>query len=170
MRNTARAFGATAALLAALALAGCSDEGSVAEDPAETSSAPSEPTEVETTESSSAPAEPTSSAPSTPSADTLITLETPAEGATVSGSFEARGTANSPEANVPWQILAAGGAVALEGFFTAEGWMDALYPYAGTVDVSTLAPGEYVFRVSIDDPSGGEGNPPQSVERHITVQ
>jgi hypothetical protein len=163
--------------VASLALAGCADsDGSdLAEDPApETSSAaattsvPAEPAETPTdtpTETTSAPAETQS-----PDADTLITLETPADGTTVSGSFDVAGTANSPEANVPWRILDAPGAKVQRGHFTAEGWMDKLYPYAGTVDVSKLAAGSYTFEVSIDDPSGGEGKPPQKVTRVIVVQ
>ncbi|HEY0888562.1 MAG TPA: Gmad2 immunoglobulin-like domain-containing protein [Nocardioides sp.] len=167
MRNTARALGASAALIAALALAGCGDDSTVAEDPTAVSTTPT----PEPVPATSVPSEPLPDESDVPApGDTLITLDTPAENATVSGSFEASGTANSPEANVPWQVLAPGGDVVLEGFFTAEGWMDKLYPYAGSVDVSTLAPGPYVFRVSTDDPSGGEGNAPQSVERHITVQ
>lgn len=167
MRHTARALGASAALLAALALSGCGDDSTVAEDPTEVSGTPTPEPAAPTT----ATTEPMPEETEVPAAgDTLITLDAPAEDATVSGSFEASGTANSPEANVPWQVLAAGGEVVLEGFFTAEGWMDKLYPYSGSVDVSTLAAGPYVFRVSVDDPSGGEGAPPQSVERHITVQ
>ena len=157
------------AAVAALALGGCgSDEPSTAQDPAAettsaapTTSAPASPTESPT-------ATPTESAPA--AGDTLITLDAPAEGATVSGTFDAKGTANSPEANVPWRILDASGAKVLDGFFTAEGWMDKLYPYAGPVDVSSLAPGTYTFVVSIDDPSGGEGKPAQKVSRSITVQ
>lgn len=165
-----------AAALTTLALAGCassSGNDSVAQDPATetttstapTSSAPVEPTETPSTSSSA----PTQTA--TPvSADTLITLDTPTDGETVSGSFDVKGTANSPEANVPWRILDAGGHKVLHGYFTAEGWMDKLYPYAGTVDVSKLAPGSYTFEVSVDDPSGGEGKAPQKVDRSITVQ
>lgn len=164
-----------AAAVASLALAGCADsDGSpVAEEPAPetssaaaTSSAAVEPSETPTeTPSTSTPA-----ATEAPDADTLITLETPADGATVSGSFDVKGTANSPEANVPWRLLDASGAKVQKGHFTAEGWMDKLYPYAGTVDVSKLAPGAYTFEVSVDDPSGGEGKPAQKVARPITVQ
>jgi hypothetical protein len=157
-----------AAALATLALAGCGDDaGTVAEDPAvetttaaPTTSAPVEPTETAT---SSAPVE-------TADPNALITLDTPTEGATVSDSFDAAGTANSPEANVPWRILDGSGAKVLDGYFTAEGWMDKLYPYAGRVDVSKLAPGSYTFEVSVDDPSGGEGKKPEKVTRSISVQ
>jgi hypothetical protein len=166
-----------AAALTALTLAGCaSDEGSVAQDPVAettsatpTTSAPVEPSETPTetpTETTSAPAVETPS----PDADTLITLDTPVDGATVAGTFDVKGTANSPEANVPWHLLDAGGKKVQNGHFTAEGWMDKLYPYAGTVDVSKLPAGTYTFVVSIDDPSGGEGKAPQKVSRSITLQ
>jgi hypothetical protein len=162
-----------AAAVASLAIAGCadSDGNAVAEDPAPetssaaaTTSAPVEPSETPT-ETTSAPAE-----TETPDADTLITLEAPADGATVSGSFDVKGTANSPEANVPWRLLDGTGAKVQKGHFTAEGWMDKLYPYAGTVDVSKLPAGTYTFEVSIDDPSGGEGKPPQKVSATVVVQ
>ena len=162
-----------AAAVASLALAGCGDSGgdAVAEDPATeatsaapTTSAPVEPSETPTeTASSSDPTE-------SPAADTLITLETPADGTQVSGSFDVKGTANSPEANVPWRLLDASGAKVRKGHFTAEGWMDKLYPYAGTVDVSKLAAGTYSFEVSVDDPSGGEGKPPEKVTATVIVQ
>jgi hypothetical protein len=100
-----------------------------------------------------------------------ITLDSPAEGATVSGSFTASGKANSVEANVPWRITDASGAKVLDGYTTAEGWMDKLYPYSATVDVSSLDPGSYTFTVSTDDEADpGEGSGPESISRAITVQ
>jgi len=153
-----------AAAVATVALAACGDDTTtVADDPATettsavpTSSAPVEPSETPSTSmaSTSSAAVPSSSPVSE---DTLITLDAPTDGATVSGSFDASGTANSPEANVPWRILDASGKRVLHGHFTAEGWMDKLYPYAGPVDVSSQAAGSYTFEVSVDDPSGGEG-------------
>jgi hypothetical protein len=162
-----------AAAVAMFTLAACGNDTptTVADDPAPettsaapTSSAPAEPSDTPTPTVSETP----SSSPV--SADTLITLDTPAEGATVSGSFDVRGTANSPEANVPWRIDDASGTKVADGYFTAEGWMDKLYPYAGKVDVSKLPAGTYTFVVSIDDPSGGEGKAPQKVARAITVR
>ncbi|HEY9394368.1 MAG TPA: Gmad2 immunoglobulin-like domain-containing protein, partial [Nocardioides sp.] len=65
--------------------AGCGSNDAVAEDP-DVSAEPSEE-------------------PSTlPRTSGLITLAAPAEGATVSDSFEASGKANSNEANVPWEV------------------------------------------------------------------
>ncbi len=100
----------------------------------------------------------------------LVSLTSPSEGATVSGSFEASGRANSFEANVPWQILR-GDEVVKSGFAMAEGTMDKLYPWKTTVDVSDLAPGRYTFRAQTDDPSGGaEGSGPFEDTRTIVVE
>lgn len=170
VRRTSLAAGAVAAL--AVLLSGCgNDDPSMAQDPAAepSSSAPEStapPTPSET---------PTPTPSETPSAtpvpkDTLITLDTPEDGATVSGSFQAKGTANSPEANVPWRILDAGGTKVLDGYFTAEGWMDKLYPWTTTVDVSELEPGTYLFIARTDDTSEGEGKPPEEVGARITVE
>jgi len=113
---------------------------------------------------------PSDSVTPTIDADTLITLDQPTAGATVSGSFKASGKANSPEANVPWSIKDAAGNEVKNGHFTALGWMDKLYPYHGTVKLDGIEPGEYTFEVAIDDPSDGEGKAPQVVDVPITVQ
>ncbi len=100
----------------------------------------------------------------------LVNVTAPEEGATVSDSFTAKGLASSFEATVPWQIRQ-GDQVVAEGFSTAEGWMDKLYPWEAEVDVSELAPGEYVFAAMTDDPSGGaEGNGPSEDTKTITVE
>ena len=110
---------------------GCGSGDAVAEDP-EVSTQPSEE-------------------PSTlPRTSGLITLAAPAEGATVSDSFEASGKANSPEANVPWEVRDTAGETVLEGAATAEGWTDKLYPWTTTVDVSELEPGTYLFIARTD--------------------
>jgi hypothetical protein len=100
-----------------------------------------------------------------------VSISDPAENATVSGSFHAKGVANSFEANVGWQIRQ-GDETVLDGYFTADGWMgDRLFPWEGTVDVSGLEPGTYTFVVSEDDPSGGaEGNGPDVDTRTIVVE
>ena len=58
-----------------------------------------------------------------------------------------------------------------EGFATAEGWMDKLYPWETEVDVSDLEPGEYTFVAMTDDPSGGtEGGGPTEDSKTIIVE
>lgn len=99
----------------------------------------------------------------------LVNVTSPEEGTEVSGSFTATGVASSFEANVPWEVRDSSDAVVVRGFATAEGWMDALYPWETEVDVSGLAPGTYTFIAMTDDPSGGEGNPPMFDTKSITV-
>ena len=99
----------------------------------------------------------------------FVNVTEPAEGATVSGTFRASGVANSFEATVPWEVLDASGAKVLEGFSTAEGWGDRLYPWEAEVDVSGLAPGTYTFVARTDDPSDGEGAGPTEDTKTITV-
>jgi len=100
----------------------------------------------------------------------LVSITSPEEGATVSGSFEASGVANSFEATVPWEIRQ-GDEVVATGFSTAEGSMDRLYPWSTSVDVSDLDPGEYTFVAMTSDPSGGaEGAGPHVDTRTITVE
>lgn len=145
--------------LAALALAGtlvgtlglaaaCGDDSTTATDPAATGS----------------------QAPAPSRSGTSITLAQPAEGAAVKGSFVASGKANSPEANVPWEVQDASGRTVLHGAATAKGWMDKLYPWQARIDVSKLSPGTYTFVARTDDPSGGEGKPPEKVGATIKVQ
>lgn len=114
---------------------------------------------------------PATSAPPAPSrAEQNITLAQPAEGAAVTKAFVASGKANSPEANVPWSVQDSGGRTVLHGAATAAGWMDRLYPWQANVDVSKLSPGTYTFVARTDDPSGGEGKPPEKVGATIRVQ
>jgi len=98
----------------------------------------------------------------------LVSVTTPEEGRTVSGSFTASGVASSFEATVPWEIRQ-GDQVVKEGFATAEGWLEKLYPWETEVDVSDLAPGEYTFVALTDDPSGGEGRGPSEDSKTIIV-
>ena len=101
----------------------------------------------------------------------LVSISDPADGLHVSDSFVARGRANSFEANVPWEIRQ-GERVVLDGFTTAEGWMDHLYPWeTEAIDVSQLSPGRYTFVAMTDDPSGGaEGFGPFTDTRTIIVE
>ena len=101
----------------------------------------------------------------------LVSISDPAEGTVVSGSFTAKGVASSFEATVPWQVRGADGAVVLDGFATAEGWMERLFPWETEVDVSGLEPGTYTFVALTDDPSGGaEGAGPTYDTRTIVVE
>lgn len=99
----------------------------------------------------------------------LVNVTAPEEGATVSGTFTASGVASSFEATVPWEVRR-GRKVVLDGFTTAEGWMDRLWPWEAEVDVSGLAPGEYTFVAMTDDPSAGEGPGPHEDSKTITVE
>jgi hypothetical protein len=100
----------------------------------------------------------------------LVNITEPAEGAVVRGSFTAHGVASSFEANVPWQITK-DGTVVKQGYSTADGWTDKLYPWqSDPIDVSGLAPGSYTFEAMTDDPSNGEGSGPQTDTRTIVVR
>ncbi|GAA4693565.1 Gmad2 immunoglobulin-like domain-containing protein [Nocardioides nanhaiensis] len=100
----------------------------------------------------------------------LVSVSDPAEGTTVSGSFTATGVGSSFEATIPWQVRR-GEEVVLDGFTTAEGWIDGLYPWEAEVDVSGLEPGEYTFAAMTDDPTAGtEGFGPAEDTRTIVVE
>lgn len=99
----------------------------------------------------------------------MVNVTTPEQGAKVSGGeLSATGVASSFEATVPWQVRR-GDEVVLEGFATADGWMDKLYPWAVVIDVSGLDAGDYTFVAMTDDPSGGEGAGPTSDTKDFTV-
>lgn len=101
----------------------------------------------------------------------LVNVLSPAEGATVTDTFTASGEASSFEATVPWQVRDEAGETVLEGFSTAEGYIDGLYPWQAEVDVSELAPGTYTFVAMTDDPSGGaEGGEPTEDTKTIVVE
>ncbi len=100
----------------------------------------------------------------------LVNVTSPAEGATVSGTFTASGVSSSFEATTPWELRDSSGKVVKEGFATAEGWMDKLYPWETEVDVSDVTPGDYTFVALTDDPSGGEGGGPMEDSKSITVE
>jgi hypothetical protein len=100
----------------------------------------------------------------------LVNVLSPAEGTTLSGTFTAAGEASSFEATVPWQVRDESGKKVLDGFATADGWIDGLYPWESEVDVSSLAPGTYTFVAMTDDPSGGEGPGPTEDTKTIVVE
>jgi hypothetical protein len=100
-----------------------------------------------------------------------VSISDPAEGQEVGGTLHVTGVASSFEANVLWEVRQ-GDAVALDGYFTARGWMaDRLFPFEGEVDLSSLEPGTYTLVVSEDDPSGGaEGNGADTDTRTVVVR
>ena len=91
-----------------------------------------------------------------------ITIASPASGKEVSTTLSVSGTANSPEANVPWQIDSPTDGVLVSGFATADGWLDKAYPWSTSVDISALQPGTYTFTAKVDDDSKKEGTRPPS--------
>ena len=100
----------------------------------------------------------------------LVGISSLSEGETVRDRFVVSGVANSFEATVPWEIRQ-GNRVVANGFATADGWMDKLYPWTTQVDVSKLAPGTYTFAAMTDDPSGGaEGAGPTEDTKTIVVE
>ncbi|GAA3247290.1 hypothetical protein GCM10017691_56360 [Pseudonocardia petroleophila] len=94
----------------------------------------------------------------------LVQIDAPAHGAVVTSPVEVTGEAAVFEATLPWQVLRDGEVVASGVAGTAEGQVFA--PFAFALD---LAPGEYVVRISEDDPSDGEGRPVLTDDRAITV-
>jgi hypothetical protein len=100
----------------------------------------------------------------------FVNVTEPEEGSIVGDTFTASGVANSFEATVPWEIRDQSGKKVLDGFSTAEGWMDKLYPWQAPVDVSSLPPGTYSFVAMTDDPSDGEGGGPTEDSKTIIIQ
>lgn len=101
----------------------------------------------------------------------LVMINDPTEGLAVGAGFTARGAANSFEATVPWEIRDESDQVVKQGYATATGWMDKLYPWHATIDVRDLPPGFYTFVAMTADPSGGaEGSGPFSDTRTIVVR
>lgn len=174
---TTRALQRPAALLAAGliltgGLAACGSSGSTtAGDPSEpaTSSAPSA---VDSAPASSSPSSPAPTDSSTPvaaatgsplvdgAAPASVSIDSPASGSQASGTLVVSGTANSPEANVPWEVDSMIEGVVASGHATAEGWMDKAYPWKTKVDLSQLQPGTYTFTARVDDDSDNEGTKP----------
>lgn len=100
----------------------------------------------------------------------LVSITSPEERASATGTLKVSGVANSFEANVPWQILK-GDQVVKGGSTMADGaYGNQLYPWQDEIDISELAPGEYTFRAQTDDPSGGEGGGPDVDTRTIVVE
>ncbi|GGD29760.1 hypothetical protein GCM10007231_31540 [Nocardioides daphniae] len=99
----------------------------------------------------------------------MLNVTVPAQGSAVTGDeLVVEGVASSYEANVPWEIRQ-GDTVVLEGFATADGWMDRLYPWDITINISQLEPGEYTFVARTSDPSEGEGRGPTEDSKDFVV-
>ena len=95
----------------------------------------------------------------------LVQIDNPGSGVTLGRTFQVSGEAAVFEATVLWQVLN-GTTVVRHGFATtAEG--QKFSPYSFSL---TLEPGSYTLRVYQDDPSGGEGGPPDSDSKSITVR
>jgi len=95
----------------------------------------------------------------------LVQIDNPGSGVTLGRTFQVSGEAAVFEATVLWQVLS-GTTVVRHGFTTtAEG--QKFSPYSFSL---TLEPGSYTLRVYQDDPSGGEGGPPDSDSKTITVR
>lgn len=100
----------------------------------------------------------------------LVNVLSPAQGAKLSGKTTISGMASSPEGTVPWTLKNSTGKVVKKGFSTADGWLDGLYPWTATVDVTSLPAGTYTFTASTDDPSGGtEGHGPTTDTKTVTI-
>jgi len=101
-----------------------------------------------------------------------MNLTAPEQGTVVDdGTLEISGVGNSFEANVGWEIRR-GDEVVMDGFVTMDGWMEPkLFPFETTADVSDLAPGDYTFWASTDDPTGGtEGIGAMTDDKDFTVR
>jgi hypothetical protein len=99
----------------------------------------------------------------------LVNVTQPEQDSQPGATFTASGVANSFEATVPWEIRDQDGKKVLDGFTTAEGWGDHLYPWEAQVDASGLPPGTYTFVAMTDDPSGGEGGGPTEDTKTFTL-
>ena len=99
----------------------------------------------------------------------FVNVTQPEQDSQPGATFVASGVANSFEATVPWEVRDESGAKVLEGFATAEGWGDHLYPWESEVDASGLAPGTYTFVAMTDDPSDGEGGGPTEDTKTFTL-
>ncbi|MDO5535193.1 MAG: Gmad2 immunoglobulin-like domain-containing protein [Propionibacteriaceae bacterium] len=96
----------------------------------------------------------------------LVSVDTPTEGARVSSPVVITGDAAAHEANVPWRVLDAAGAVVADGFTATDAPIE-FAPYRIEV---TLPPGEYTIEVREDDISDGEGFRPDIDTRRFVVE
>ncbi|WP_248581127.1 Gmad2 immunoglobulin-like domain-containing protein [Nocardioides sp. InS609-2] len=100
-----------------------------------------------------------------------MSITDPEQGTTVSGTLELSGVANSFEASSGWE-LRQGDKVVKKGVWMAEGWMeDKLFPFAESIKLDGVAPGDYTIWATTDDPTGGtEGVGAMTDSKDITIQ
>lgn len=97
---------------------------------------------------------------------TFVQIDNPREGAVIAGPLTVNGEANVFEATVVWRILTEDGDAIDSSFvMTAEGFTFAPFEFGIVLD-----PGTYVVEISEDDPSGGEGGPPITDTRTVTIE
>lgn len=99
----------------------------------------------------------------------LVSITSPAEGATVTGdTLVVTGVASSFEASGPCRLLRGDDELVTAGY-QAEGWMDRLYPFQAEVPLDGIT-GEVTLQCETDDPSGGiEGDGPAVDTKTITI-
>jgi hypothetical protein len=143
-RSTLRWAVASVTVVAALTLSGCANGDEPGADvsagtDASTSASPTPASPTPTAspgDQTAAPVEP---------ANGTITIETPADGATVAGpQVEVTGAGTAFEGNLRWQALAAGTTDVVQEGFTTAGANGTVGPYTFTVE---LAPGSYTIEV-----------------------
>ena len=102
-----------------------------------------------------------------------MSIDEPAEGQAVTGSFTATGRSNGFEASVAcWLYVGDDGGSYGPYVTTAEGWMEErLFPWRRKVDLRQVPAGQYSFECTTDDPTGGtEGVGAYTDTRTITVE
>jgi hypothetical protein len=100
----------------------------------------------------------------------LMNVTSPVDGSTLrAGKQTFSGVGSSFEATVTWKIQDSSGKSVLHGSTMAAGWMDDVYPWKATVDLSKLPAGSYTFVASTDDPSEGEGAGPFTDSKTFTL-
>lgn len=100
-----------------------------------------------------------------------LNITTPEQGATVSGTLELSGVANSFEASAGWE-LRQGDTVVKKGPWMADGWMEErLFPFEVSIDLAGVAPGDYTIWATTDDPTGGtEGFGAMTDDKDVTIK
>lgn len=97
----------------------------------------------------------------------LVTIDSPAQGAVVTSDLlDLSGQASSNEGTVTIEIRQ-GDQVVLSDYATASGWLDGLYPWQTTVDISTLPPGD--FTLVAKTAAVGEGWPPDEDTKDFQI-